>query len=110
MRGPSHADAAPSYAAAGKSLTFSLSCTNAGAATVANVTVIVSSTIVGHLAPLGCGDQSPLETNFKSWEYQITLTNQAGTTTNNCASLKPKHGSGSVTCAGGQSSAMLTAQ
>jgi hypothetical protein len=100
----------PSFFQARKSYTFSLSCNNAGASTVAQVTISVSPTVSGNLAPLNCGGQIADVSNFKSFDYRITLTNQTDQQVAVCVNTRPIRNAGSFTCedATGQSSAILT--
>jgi len=99
----------PSFFVSRKSYTFSLSCSNAGTSTVAQVTVIISPTVSGRLAPLGCGGQESVSA-FKSFDYLITLTDPSDTPVAVCDNTKPIRNPGSITCqnAGGTSSATLT--
>ena len=102
---------APSFAGINShnTYTFSLACSGgAGASTVAQVTIIVSSTISGRLAPLHCGDVDAGITGFKSFDYQINLTNAADQPYAICVNTKPVHGTSSITCGDSQYSATLT--
>jgi hypothetical protein len=91
------------------SYTFGLTCSGGvGASTGAQVTVIVSSTVSGRLAPLQCGGADPGITGFKSFDYQITVTNAADQPVAACSNTKPIHGATSITCTNGVYSATLT--
>ena len=103
--------AMPSYASTHtKSTTFSLTCVGTGAGTSAQLTLIISPTVEGRPPALNCGDQTNPLTGFKGFQYQINLTNSAGSTVAICTSTKTIHSSASITCqdAAGQISATLS--
>ena len=103
--------AAPSYASAHtKSTTFSLSCSNAGTSTGAQLTLIFSAGVEGHPPLLHCGDRTSAITGFKGFQYQITLTNSSNAQVATCSSIKTIHSSAPITCQDqtGQISATLS--
>ena len=97
----------PSFFKSGTSYTFSLSCTSAGSSTVANVLIIVSSTVSGKLAPLSCGGSDPNISGFKSFDYHIDVYNTINALAVQCQNTQPIHNVRSITC-GSDPSATLT--
>jgi hypothetical protein len=97
----------PSFFKSGTSYTFSLSCTDAGTSTVANVLIIVSPTVSGELAPLSCGGSDPNISGFKSFDYHINVFNAGNALAVQCQNTQPIHKVGSITC-GTDPSATLT--
>jgi hypothetical protein len=101
--------ASPSFAKTGSSDSFSLTCSpGAGPSTVANVTIIISHTLAGKLAPLHCGDTNPNVSGFKSYDFDITVTDGADNAVARCLNTRPIHGTGSFTCGTDPYTATLT--
>jgi hypothetical protein len=93
-----------------KSTTFSLTCSNTGAGTDAQLTLIFSGSVQGRPPLLACGDQTAPITALKGFQYSITVTNSADTPVVICASTRTIHSSAPITCADptGQISATLS--
>ena len=108
QQAPTAPSTTPSLFSTHKAYTFGLTCTNAGTSTVAQVTYSVSPTVSGNFN-LRCGQSGNL-TTFKSFDYQITLTDQSDTPAAVCVNTRPIRNPGSITCqnATGTSSATLT--
>lgn len=99
-----------SFLSAGTDYTFSLSCNNAGTSTSAQITQIISHKVQGRPPLLKCGDHTTAASGYKSFDYQITLTNSADATVKICTNSKPIRSAGPITCqtTDGQVSATLT--